>query len=272
MSEFGTLDQFFAKRTLKDAYTPERAALLSTLMQQSRAGHLCIESPNAPALPAHILEVGTDLQAKTPVVRDGNRYYLQKNWFYETFLLAQVKRLLSHAPAKISDETIVKQEVEKTSCLPKQLEAIERALKSSFTIICGGPGTGKTYTAAAFVRSLNASSSKKLKIYLTAPTGKAASHLKSIIGDETLQAMTLHRLLRLRPGINRTSPKKIDADLVIVDEASMLDVPLLAKTLEAIGDETRLILMGDPDQLPPIEAGSIFREMAALFGMTLYES
>ncbi|MBM3184087.1 MAG: hypothetical protein FJZ64_02125, partial [Chlamydiae bacterium] len=84
--------------------------------------------------------------------------------------------------------------------------------------------------------------------------------------------VTLHRLLRLQPGENRLfSHRKIDADLILVDEASMIDIELFAHLLESVGDETILILLGDPDQLPPVEAGSCFAEVATLFGMRLEE-
>lgn len=238
-------------------------------MQHARQGHLCVESTNAPNLPSHLVEEGKGLEAKAPIIRDGNRYYLQKNWFYETYLLQKIKEKLKTNPTSICDAKKLQEEILRASLLPKQLEAIQRAIHCPFTIINGGPGTGKTYTAAILVKCLKAAALKKLKIYLAAPTGKAASHLKTVIGDDTIEATTLHRLLRVQPGSPSKKPKHIDADLVIIDEASMLDVPLLAKIFEAIGAETRIVLMGDPDQLPPIEAGSIFREMATLFGSAL---
>ncbi len=267
------LNSFFAKRILKDSYTEKRAEFLSELMRVSREGHLCLRSCEIPNFPSWVMEEGNELIPKTPVVRQGEKVYLQRNWVFESYLLEQVVRLRGLKPSSCQNEDAFWSGLEQAKLLPLQKKAVENAFRHSFSIICGGPGTGKTYTAGVLVRLLMAAKTKeKYKVVLSAPTGKAASHLQSVLGEEA-ESVTLHRLLRITPGQTKLfSQKKIDADLVIVDEASMIDVSLLAQLLESIGSETRLVLMGDPDQLPPVEAGSLFAEMAALFGTRLQTS
>lgn len=160
LSEFGALDQFFAKRVLKEAYTDARAHFLKRLMQASRLGHLCLVENAPPDLPNEIVQ---NASSDAPIVQDGNRFYLQKNWVYETEVITHVKRLIEINPSKICDKTQFEQELNQTNLEPKQRDAALTLLNQSMTILCGGPGTGKTYTVAAFVRSLIKAKKKNSK-------------------------------------------------------------------------------------------------------------
>jgi exodeoxyribonuclease V alpha subunit len=147
---------------------------------------------------------------------------------------------------------------EKTGAMlaPEQVEAVQLALTRTVAILTGGPGCGKSFTVRSIVALARA---KKAKIILAAPTGRAAKRLEELAG---MEASTLHRLLQLRPGggaaFDRERP--LDADLVVVDETSMLDV-LLANTLvKAIAPGAHLLLVGDVDQLPSVGAGEVLRD------------
>ncbi len=224
------------------------------------------------------MEEGIDLFPKAPIIRKNGLYYLQKNWVYETYILQQVLRLRKSPPPSYFDRSLLE---ENLSCIadklmPAQAEAIRKSLEQSLSLISGGPGTGKTYTAALLVRLLlSALTKKQFYVSIAAPTGKAASHLEAALGQFTdprlhCQTSTLHKLLKLQPGSQRLfKGERIDADLILVDEASMIDVSLLAHLLEAIGDESLLILIGDSNQLPPVDAGSLFAEISELFGSRL---
>ncbi len=142
----------------------------------------------------------------------------------------------------------------------QQAEAIRRALTEPVLVITGGPGVGKTTIVRGIVSILHRAGTR---IALAAPTGRAAKRL----AEATLQpAATLHRLLEWRPadsvfGRNRDRP--LDADVLIVDEASMIDVRLMADLVGALADGTRLVLVGDVDQLPSVGPGTVLRDVIA---------
>jgi len=140
-----------------------------------------------------------------------------------------------------------------------QADAVKLALTQKVAVLTGGPGCGKSFTVRSIVRLAQA---KKAKIVLAAPTGRAAKRLTELTGHE---ARTVHRLLELRPGgdaaYDRDHP--LDADLVVVDEASMLDLLLANKLVKAVPPGAHLLLVGDVDQLPSVGAGEVLRDVLA---------
>lgn len=137
----------------------------------------------------------------------------------------------------------------------EQKKAIETALANRFSIITGGPGTGKTHTAATLIEALNA------KTLVAAPTGKAATHLGKKLKSQ-VTAATLHSLLGVKTPLDYTkSVEELDAELILVDECSMIDPPLFARLLGSIPPSARLVLMGDVNQLPAVEGGSVFADL-----------
>ncbi|MGW4200528.1 SF1B family DNA helicase RecD2 [Streptomyces sp. NPDC004726] len=142
---------------------------------------------------------------------------------------------------------------------PEQEAAVRLALTSRVAVLTGGPGCGKSFTVRSVVELARA---KKAKVVLAAPTGRAAKRLSELTGAE---ASTVHRLLELRPGgdaaYDRDRP--LDADLVVVDEASMLDLLLANKLVKAVAPGAHLLLVGDVDQLPSVGAGEVLRDLLA---------
>lgn len=142
---------------------------------------------------------------------------------------------------------------------PEQREAVRLALTGKVAVLTGGPGCGKSFTVRSVVELARA---KRAKVVLAAPTGRAAKRLAELTGAE---ASTVHRLLELRPGgdaaYDRDRP--LDADLVVVDEASMLDLLLANKLAKAVPPGAHLLLVGDVDQLPSVGAGEVLRDLLA---------
>ena len=139
-----------------------------------------------------------------------------------------------------------------------QARATEHALREKVLVITGGPGTGKTTLLTALLMILRRA---EVSFVLAAPTGRAAKRMAESSGEE---AMTIHRLLEFNPrdgGFQRTEDKPLEADFVIVDEASMVDLALMDHLLRAIDPHSHLILIGDVDQLPSVGPGSVLRDL-----------
>ncbi|MGH8091927.1 MAG: exodeoxyribonuclease V subunit alpha [Chthoniobacterales bacterium] len=194
----------------------------------------------------------------TPLVLDEHdRLYLRRYWEYEQQLAHGIlSRSVSSAPVAESETDL-------------QQMAATKAVSSGFTVITGGPGTGKTWTVMKILALLRARpGGERLRISLAAPTGKAAARLTESIHtlEETLTATTIHRLLGYLPGspyFRHDAEHPLNADVVIIDEASMVDLALMAKLVAAVPPEARLVLLGDRDQLASVEAGNVLADICA---------
>jgi exodeoxyribonuclease V alpha subunit len=141
---------------------------------------------------------------------------------------------------------------------PTQREALQRALQSRVLVITGGPGVGKTTLLNSILLILRA---KKIKCLLCAPTGRAAKRLGEATG---LEAKTIHRLLEFQPssgGFARNAGHQLECQLLVADETSMIDVPLMHKLLQALPERAHLLLVGDSDQLPSVGPGSALADI-----------
>lgn len=221
---------------------------------------------------------------KKALCRQGNRYYLQRCWLEESRCIGRLLALARATPTVAVNEAVFQGQLklleENGSLLPEQAQAIRLATSSSVTFISGGPGTGKTYTAGELIKiiwnSLPEAKRPFYQIALAAPTGKAAMNLQQSLhratadveGLQTIKAKTLHSLLDIRPpaiGFSRAEAKRLAADLIIVDECSMIDVNMMTALLSAVKPGAQLILLGDEHQLPPISSGSAFSDALKAF-------
>lgn len=227
---------------------------------------------------------------KQPFVLHNNRLYFQRYFNYETLILQRLQEFIG-AEKKLESARLkaLQQESSFIKALfnpiqnsiesPKtdwQLVAAISAVLNNFTIITGGPGTGKTTTVAKIL-SILFKVNPKLKVALAAPTGKAAARMAESLKETSakfnqdvaenirgLEPKTIHRLLRSikdSPHFRHNQQNPLNYDVVIIDESSMIGVALFAKLLDAIGPETRLIMLGDKDQLASVEAGSLFGDL-----------
>jgi exodeoxyribonuclease V alpha subunit len=206
--------------------------------------------------------------AGTVLVLEDDAISLRRYWLHEAQLAEALRQRIASATTSLDDAT--------RACIakafPDALDEAQRraamiAMTSHLLLLTGGPGTGKTHTVARILGVLGEharGSSQPLRIALAAPTGKAAARLAEAVRDhgvpESPSAQTLHRLLGLS-GDGR--PPRFDArhplpfDVVVVDEASMVDLPMMARLLAAVPAQSLLIVLGDPDQLPSVEAGAV---------------
>lgn len=262
------------------------AALVS---HQWGRGHACLELPShmadaaellawhAPALQAIPPDLSQALATlpwtqgeSSPLVLDGQRLYLRRAWTAEQSIRACLQALQQQAvstPPGLQDHLndlfgpALESDQQRLACA--------HAATHSVTLITGGPGTGKTSTVVKLLRLLQASADKPLRTLLTAPTGKAAARLaqamaqvrqnlpEAVAASLPSEAHTLHKLLHT----SRPHTPSLQADVVVVDEASMIDLELMAKLLKAVPAQARLVLLGDKDQLASVEAGAVMAQL-----------
>ncbi|GAB3965550.1 SF1B family DNA helicase RecD2 [Plantactinospora veratri] len=261
-----------------------RAGIQYTLSEAADAGHCYLPEPNLVADAAEILGVPAELvrdclaglAADEGVVREAvpnpsaggatiPAVYLVPFHRAESALAASLLRLLHHRDDRMPAFATVDwakalawlRTRTGADLAPEQEAAVRLALTAKVAVLTGGPGCGKSFTVSSVI---TLAAAKGAKIVLAAPTGRAAKRMTELTGHP---AATVHRLLQLRPGGDPTHDRDnpIDADLVVVDEASMLDLILANKLVRAVAPGAHLLLVGDVDQLPSVGAGEVLRDV-----------
>jgi len=252
--------------------------LVAGLSGAMSAGHSCLplsEEERELLITTHLVsECG-----QTPLIVYNSSLYLKRYFYYESRLASQIKMMagVSYEKGKEYDRLLDHYFGTDKSEVDWQKKAAALALEKGLTIISGGPGTGKTTTVLKIIVILLQAIGNTLQIGLAAPTGKAAMRLQlsigagfdSLAGSEEIlsciprEAKTLHRLL----GVRRNSPQfchngdnPMVWDVVVVDEASMVDLALMSKFVDALKPGSRLILLGDKDQLSSVESGVVLAD------------
>ncbi|MGB3210194.1 MAG: exodeoxyribonuclease V subunit alpha [Desulforhopalus sp.] len=271
--------RFLAERSHLSGTEKERfAEIIRALTSAHEAGHSC--------LPVSLLDVqlleGLHLVSyggKTPLVLHNDRLYLHRYFHYETRLAKQIRVMAALNFSPMDDTHLLDRIFEFSgSGTDWQKEAARVALYRALTIICGGPGTGKTTTVVKILALLLQTADCTLDVALGAPTGKAAMRLSESI-RKSLEAMvlperikaaiptearTLHRLLGVRrhsPQFKHNGVNPMGWDIVVIDEASMVDLAMMSKLVDALKPGARLLLLGDKDQLASVESGAVLGDL-----------
>ncbi|MBC7360762.1 MAG: ATP-dependent RecD-like DNA helicase [Candidatus Aminicenantes bacterium] len=272
---FKTADQIALKLGIAlDSVERVKAYILYLMEKDNEQGHVfsnendikekCLQDLGVN--PDRVDEALKDLLRNQAIVKEASEgsAFLYLPFFYQAQEeVARAIVALSRTPCPVPEFDLGKkiEEVEKRSGInfsPLQKKAIESSFQKKILIITGGPGTGKTTIVRAIVEIFE---SWQKKILLAAPTGRAAKRLSETTGRE---AKTIHRLLEFKPkeGRFKRGPNyPLKAEALIVDEFSMVDLPLMYHLLRAIPPEMRLILVGDKDQLPSVGPGNLLRDL-----------
>lgn len=254
----------------RDSLIRAQAGVRHTLQEMSGEGHCACERANLITAASELLEIpealaGTALDAEVlagnlicELIEGRNLFYLTSMHRAENSVAESLYRLsrgLAPWAAVDIDQAIPwVEEQAKITLSESQKVAVELALQNKLLVITGGPGVGKTTLVNSILRIIGA---KQADILLCAPTGRAAKRLSESTGKT---AKTIHRLLEFDPkfgGFKRDQNNQLEADLVVVDEASMIDLVLMHQLLRAIPDKAALLLVGDVDQLPSVGPGAV---------------
>lgn len=254
------------------------SAILHTLMQASVSGHvylpreiLCrsageLLSVSPAFIEDHLMDMVLDKKIMIRTVEKEERVYLTSFYFMERNTSRMLLDLDLHFPMEKGVFVKCMNELEQSMDIQmdlKQKEAVEEALTRGVVVVTGGPGTGKTTTINLMIHCFEM---EDMDIVLAAPTGRAAKRMTEATGYE---AKTIHRLLEVSGGIEdgndshfeKNEENPIEADAVILDEMSMVDIHLMYALLKAIVPGTRLILVGDSNQLPSVGPGNVLKDI-----------
>ena len=274
---FRTADEIAARVGIRmDSDFRVRSGILYTLLQASGEGHTYLPETELTPRASKLLNVTAeqvekqymDLAIERKIIlkqmEDQTQIYAASFYYMEANTATMLKRL--NVSYDVSDAEIEQQirGIEKKSGMTldeHQVTAVKEAVRNGLLVITGGPGTGKTTTINTIIRYFEL---EGLEIFLAAPTGRAAKRMSETTGFE---ARTVHRMLELNGGaegsggFERDESNPLEADVIIVDEMSMVDISLMYSLLKAISVGTRLILVGDVNQLPSVGPGSVLRDI-----------
>ena len=259
-------------------------ALLGELAAANQSGHVCLPIGHRPE--RRRLQDSPLLGEPgryAPLILDAaNRLYFAHHWFDEQRLAQQLARLAATPLAQ--DALAVSQVLDQlfpasqATGPDRQKQAAALAARQRLLVVSGGPGTGKTTTVVRLLAMLAMLAERPLVMAMAAPTGKAAARMSESVRTARdtlpvadairqqlpLQAQTLHRLLGLRPGSAQArfhAGQPLALDVLVVDEASMIDLGMMARLLDALPSQARLILLGDRDQLASVDAGAVLGDL-----------
>jgi len=291
---FSRLDMVFARflseRSLLDSSQKQafENIVMSLSFEQSQ-GHSCIQIDDEAktliiASGLALIDTNShDTTTTLPLAIEQDRLYLHRYWFYESRLAQQLTKItqlkVSNKPKTTADfSALLDKYFGNSETIDWQRAAATMAINQAFCMITGGPGTGKTTTVVKILALLQELSDQPLLIALAAPTGKAAMRLQESIGFNKAalpciaaiksaipeSVTTLHRLLGAKPPspyFRHNAKQPLVYDLVVVDEASMVDLALMSKLVDALKPGARLILLGDKDQLASVESGAVLADL-----------
>lgn len=270
---FKTADGLASKLGIeKDSFKRCRAGIFYTLSQLSEEGHCYASSEQLITKCVEILEVEESkiimtldylISEKELIKELPDMIYLPPFYYSEQGVAKRLKQIMMCKPlkkVKPSQEVIA--QLEKNDGITYdeiQRHAIMQAEISKVMVLTGGPGTGKTTTTHGIISLFKASG---MKVLLAAPTGRAAKRMSEATG---LEAKTIHRLLECKPpeGYKKNEDSPLEGDVLIIDEASMIDIILMYNLLKAVPDHMILIIVGDIDQLPSVGAGNVLQDIIA---------
>jgi len=253
------------------------AAVIYELSHNENNGHVFLPRNKLTAATCQLLDCGGEpgeaaldgLIQRGAVVQERvanvDACYLRRLWEAETSACARLSALLAAEAdeSRAADRTVEEIEAEQgVAYAPQQRQAVQLAAREGVLILTGGPGTGKTTTVRGIVALFQ---KMGLDVVLAAPTGRAAKRMSELTG---MEAQTIHRLLGVtwdensrQAAFRKTEKEPLEADAVIVDEMSMVDLSLFSALLRALRPGVRLVLVGDADQLPSVGAGNVFSDL-----------